>query len=98
LSTRRGNKKLDWKNAKYTVENIISLHAIKLNTPPGPNPTFYVDRLQLASNDLLPSQLTDDPQPPPIQVDDHEEHVVQDIVAEVQTRRGRGHQLRYEVK
>ncbi|KAF2174919.1 hypothetical protein K469DRAFT_769306, partial [Zopfia rhizophila CBS 207.26] len=57
------NKKLDWKNAKYTVENIISLHAIKLNTPPGLNLTFHVNRLRLVSNDLLLSQPTDNPQP-----------------------------------
>jgi hypothetical protein len=97
-STGRESRKLDWKNAKYTVLEVIDSHSVKLNTPPGPHPVFHVDRLRLASTDPLPSQTQDDAQPLPLQVEGEEEYVIEDIVAEQLKRRGRGWKLYYDVK
>lgn len=97
-STGRNSKKLDWKNAKYTVVKVIDSHSVELDTPPGPHPVFHVDRLKLASSDPLPNQVQDDYQPQPLQVDGEDEWEVEDIVAEEVRRRGRGRKLYYEVK
>ena len=97
-STGRESRKLDWKNAKYTVLEVINSHSVKLNTPPGPHPVFHVDRLRLASTDPLPSQTQDDTQPLPLRVNGEDEYVVEDIVAEQLKRRGRGWKLYYDVK
>jgi hypothetical protein len=97
-STGRESRKLDWKNAKYTVLEVISSHSVKLDTPLGHHPVFHVDRLRLASTDPLPSQEQDDYQPLPLRVDDAEEWTVEEIVGEQLKRRGRGWKLYYEVK
>jgi hypothetical protein len=94
----RESRKLDWKNAKYTVLEVIDSHLVKLNTLLGPHPVFYVDRLRLASTDLLLSQTQDDAQLLPLQVEGEEEYVIKDIVAEQLKRRGRGWKLYYDVK
>ena len=49
----RDSKKLDWKNAKYTVKKIINLYSVKLDMSKGLNNVFYVDKLCLANADLL---------------------------------------------
>lgn len=53
--TGRKSKKLDWKNAKYTVVKVINSHSVELDTPLGPHSVFYVDWLKLTSNDPLPN-------------------------------------------
>jgi transposase InsO family protein len=97
-STGRQSRKLDWKNAKYTVLEVIDSHSVKLDTPPGHHPVFHVDRLRLASTDPLPSQVQDDYQPLPLRVNEVDEWVVEDIVGEQLKRRGRGWKLYYDVK
>ena len=98
IRTERPCRKLDWKNAKYTVVETVETHAVRLDTPPGVHPTFHVDLVRLASNDPLPSQTTDDAQPPAVIIDDHEEFVVEDILDERRTKRGKGWRLQYKVK
>ena len=77
---------------------MIDSHSVKLNTPLGPHPVFYVDRIKLASSDPLPSQEVDDSQPLALQVEGEDEWVVEDIVAERDRRVGRGIRQEYEVK
>jgi transposase InsO family protein len=96
--TGRESRKLDWKNAKYTVLEVINSHSVRLDTPPGPHPVFHVDRLRLASTDPLPSQTRDDAQPLPLRVEGEDEYIVEEIMAEQLKRRGRGWKLYYEVK
>jgi hypothetical protein len=94
LSNQRPNKKLDWKNAKYTVTEVIDSHSVRLNTPPGINNVFHVDRLRLASSDPFPSQPSDDAQPDPVLVNGEAESEVEKLMAEVSYRK----KLFYEVK
>ncbi|KAI1007185.1 hypothetical protein K3495_g1031 [Podosphaera aphanis] len=66
IQTPQLSKKISWINAKYQVAQVIDSHYVELNTPSEIWPRFYVDLLKRAV-DPLPSQFTDDIQPPPIQ-------------------------------
>ena len=83
---KRPSRKLDWKNLKYTVLEIIGPNAVKLNTPRRVYLVFNVNMLRLASSDLLPSQPQDDNEPEPIEVDREEMYLVEAILKE----RGKG--------
>ena len=98
IRTDRPNKKLDWKNAKFTIIELIGTHAVRLDTPPGVHPVFHVDLLRPASTDPLPSQVSDDVQPPAVMVDGEEEFTIERILDERCTKRGRGSRLEYKVK
>ena len=52
---KRLNRKLDWKNLKYIVLELIGLNAVKLNTPGRIYLVFNVNKLRLAAIDPLPS-------------------------------------------
>lgn len=87
LSNDRTSRKLDWKNRKYTVTEVISPHNVKLNVEGKVHPVFHVDRLRLCPENPLNGQSNDDPQPGPLVVlnDDGttaEEWVVESICAE----------------
>ena len=55
ITTDRPCKKLDWKNAKYTVLKVISNHNYKLDTPPGIHNVFYASLLKRAAADPFPN-------------------------------------------
>ena len=74
------NKKLDWKNAKFTIIKLISTHTVWLDTPPGIYPIFHVDLLRPASTDPLLSQVSDNVQPPAVMVDGEEEFTIERIL------------------
>lgn len=90
VRTTRQSKKLDWKNAKYTVLEAIGTHSYRLDTPPGIHDVFHVDLLRTAATDPLDSQALDDQQPEPIQVDGEDEYGVEAILDHRTMRRGRG--------
>ena len=94
LSNNRLSKKLDWKNAKYTVIEVVDSHSVKLNTLPGINNVFHVDRLRLALSDPFLSQPNNDTQPEPILVNSEPESEVKYIIAEAYYRK----KLFYKVK
>jgi hypothetical protein len=98
VRTTRPSKKLDWKNAKYTVTEVIGSHSYRLNTPTGIHNGFHSSLLRAASTDPLDSQVTDDSQPGPILIGDEEEYEVERILKGRTVRRGRGSQRQYLVK
>jgi hypothetical protein len=81
IRTDRPSKKLDWKNAKYRVTEIISPHAVRLNTPPGIHNVFHIGLLRLASSDPLPNQNAGPYEAPGVLQDDgSEEYEVEEVV------------------
>lgn len=94
IHTTRPCKKLDAKQAKYTVIQIVGSHSYRLDTPPGIHNVFHSDRLKLVASDPLPLQTCDDMQPGSILVENNDEYEVEKIL-DVRSR-GRGQQ--YSVK
>lgn len=81
VRTARASKKLDVRAAKYTVLEVVNPSSYRLDTPPGIHNVFNVDLLRPASTDKLPSQITDDWQPPAILMDGHEKWEIEKIIA-----------------
>ena len=98
IRTIRKSKKLDIKNAKFTITEVISSHSFRLNTPPGIHDVFHANKLRLASTDPLPSQRQTDEQPKPQIVGEDEEYEVEEILEERFIRRGRGRKRQFLVK
>ena len=98
FSTKRSSKKLDWKNSKYTVTELIGTQDVRLNLPTGHHNVFNVNRLRLAADDLLPSPPNDDSQPEALIIDGELEYTVEMIMLEKVQKKGRGFFAQYEVK
>jgi len=79
IRTKRANKKLDWKNGKFTVIEVIGSHNYRLNTPPGIHNVFHTRLLKPAATDPLDSQVTDDIQPEAIEIDGDQEWEIEEI-------------------
>ncbi|KAF9696002.1 hypothetical protein EKO04_006265 [Ascochyta lentis] len=93
FSNGRASRKLDWKNRKFTVVEVISPHNVKLDVDGKVHPVFHVDRLKLCPQDPLHGQSNDDPQPGPLVItnDDgtsSEEWKVDSICGERRSGRG----------
>ena len=56
ITTDRPCKKLDWKNAKYTVLEVISSHSYRLDIPPGIYDVFHASLLKCAAADPFLNQ------------------------------------------
>jgi hypothetical protein len=98
IRTTRQSKKLDAKQAKYTVLEVIGTHSYRLDTPPGIHNVFHSQLLRPASNDPLLSQVQDDSQPRPEILEDDQEYVVEAILDEKTIRKGRGQAIKLLVK
>ena len=66
-------KKLDWKNSKYTVLEVISNHSYKLDTPPRIHNVFHISLLKRAADNPFPNQRRGGFRPPAIIVNGEEE-------------------------
>lgn len=98
VRTQRPSKKLDWLHAKYEVLEVPTPHTVRLNVPTGIHPVFHVELVRPAATDPLPSQLTDDSEPPPVVVDGEQEFEVEAILDVRRKRRGRRSRIEALVK
>lgn len=88
VRTQRPSKKLDWIHHKYTVTKVINANVYELDTPRGIHNRFHTSLLRLAGNDPLPSQQSDDAEPPPIITEDGDEEYSIDHILDMRMRRG----------
>jgi hypothetical protein len=98
IRTKCPSKKLDIRNAKYTVMKVIGSHSYELDTPPGVNNVFHAQLLGPVAADPLPSKRTTNEQPTPEFVDNELEYGVEEILADWVVRRGRSQRREYLVK
>ena len=80
---------------------VISPYVVELDIPTGIFPRFYVNLLKRTAKDPLPSQITDNVQPPPLvpqSKDQNEEFQVKRILKAKEKRIGRGSRREVFVK
>lgn len=66
IETPQLKKKLSWTQAKYTITKVVAPDVYELDVPSGIHNRFMVDLLRRDPDNPLPSQKTDDAQPPPL--------------------------------
>lgn len=101
IETPQLSKKLSWMHGKYRVIGTPSANVVTLDVPTGIFPKFHVDLLKRAHDDPLPSQVRDDPQPPPLipaNEDGDALWEIEKILRAEKHRRGRGFVRRVLVK
>ena len=91
ITTDRPAKKLDAKQAKYTVIESVGSHSYRLDTPPGMHDVFHTQLLRPVANDPLTSQENDDSQPIPLLIGENADNIydVEDIRDEKTSKNGR---------
>jgi hypothetical protein len=89
VTTDRPKKKLAELHAQFTVTEVISGSAYRLNVPTEIHDVFHVSLLRPVASDPLPSQKQTDPQPPAVLVDNEQEYELEEIL-DVRIVRGRG--------
>jgi hypothetical protein len=72
------------------VQEVLSLHTVRLDILTGVYPVFHMDLIRPAASDPLPSQIVDDSQPPPLVIDGELEYQVKEILDYRVRRVGRG--------
>ena len=80
-SIRKPNQKLNYKNQKYTVTEVVSLHAVHLNIE-DVHLIFHVDQLHFAADNSLPSQPQLNDQSAPIHIENEKKWYIDEIIAE----------------
>ncbi|KAI0995241.1 hypothetical protein K3495_g12940 [Podosphaera aphanis] len=80
VTTPQLKKKFSWINAKYKVIKEVAPDVYELDVPSGIHPRFFVDLLRRDPCDPLPSQVTDDSQPPPLLDGKHPLYAVEKIL------------------
>ena len=66
VTTPQLKKKLSWTQAKYKITKVVAPDVYELDVPSDIHNRFFVDLLRRDPGDPLPSQVTDDAQPPPM--------------------------------
>jgi transposase InsO family protein len=94
LRTLRPSKKLDWKQAPFTVTEVIGSHACRLDTPPGIHNVFHVCLLRPAATDPWPNQKNEPKEPPPIISDKGEEEYEVEEIVQCRTTQKNGKPIR----
>ncbi|KAL5590152.1 uncharacterized protein BROUX77_007040 [Berkeleyomyces rouxiae] len=100
ISTPQISKKMSWVNAKYRVTKVVSPHVVELDVPTNIYPKFHVDLIKRAAGNPLPSQKTDDTQPPALEENEYgePEYLVERILRSRRRRVGRGYRREVLVK
>ena len=97
IKSNRPNRSLDHRYAKFTVTEVLGSHNYRLNTPPGIYNVFHTRLLRPASFDPLPGQVTSEPQPFGLLINDEYEYEVEAILGQKRAP-GRGNKQQYLVK
>lgn len=98
IATERPSKKLDDRQAKYTVTEVVGPQSIRLDVPGTIHNVFNIDLLRPAASNPFPSQVQDDEQPPPVIVDGEPEWEVEHLAGERWKKVGRGYRHEFRVK
>jgi hypothetical protein len=90
VTTPQLKKKLSWIQAKYRITRVIAPDVYELDVPSGIHNHFFVDLLRRDPGDPLPSQATDDAQPPPLSDGDAPVWAVERILRAAKWKNRRG--------
>ena len=83
----RKSKKLNQKNAKYTIKKILNSHSIKLDILKDINNIFYINKLHTTNTDPLFSQSVNNTQPPSIQNNDKDKQIIKKIIIKIKKKK-----------